>query len=117
MNYEGTSLYIAAFSGNNHKVERDRLTEGIRRLRANAETLAAEIPQFVPSLTDHSVRHMDALWERASLLTDGSVKFNPSEAFVLGGAILLHDLANAVAAFPNGLADLRGEQWNDLVHA
>jgi len=59
---------------------------------------------------------MDSLWEVASLLAAG-VPIDPLEAFVFGGAVLLHDLANCVAAFQGGLADLRGPEWNDIVHA
>lgn len=45
------------------------------------------------------------------------VPVNALEAFVFGGAVLLHDLANTVAAFPNGLDDLRDSKWDELVHA
>ena len=69
----------------------------------------------MPSLTDHSVNHLDALWDVASMLADG-ISFNPLEAFVFGGAVLLHDLANCIAAYPDGLNGLKGPIWDDLVY-
>ena len=84
--------------------------------RENAEILAARIEAELPGLTDHSVKHLDALWDVASTLA-ANVPFNPLEAFVFGGAVLLHDLANCIAAFPNGLDGIKGPEWNDLVHA
>jgi hypothetical protein len=84
--------------------------------RENAEILAARIEAELPSLTDHSVKHLDALWDIASILA-GAIEFNPLEAFVFGGAVLLHDLANCVAAFPDGLNGLKGPRWNDLLYA
>jgi len=94
----------------------EELRTAYRNFRARAEILAAQIEADVPSLTDHSVKHLDALWDISSTLAKG-VPFNPLEAFVFGGAVLLHDLANSVAAFPNGSDGLRGPEWDDLVHA
>jgi hypothetical protein len=40
--------------------------------------------------------------------------FTPTEAFVLGGAFLLHDLGMALASYPAGIAELRAELgWRD----
>jgi len=119
MGFETSSLCRNAIARTQaHEQEAiQRVLTSLRLFRDRAEILAAEIPRFAPGLTDHSVRHLDALWEMADLLAGDRVLLNVAEVFVLGGAILLHDLANAVAAFPNGLNDLRGPQWNDLVHA
>ncbi|MEU1393631.1 MULTISPECIES: ATP-binding protein [unclassified Nonomuraea] len=41
---------------------------------------------------------------------------NPAEAFVLGGAFLLHDLGMGLAAFPGGLTEIEGDpNFGDLV--
>jgi hypothetical protein len=41
---------------------------------------------------------------------------NPAEAFVLGGAILLHDAAHVLAAYPGGLTEIQGTtEWKDLI--
>ena len=64
----------------------------------------------------HDLTHLDALWEMASLVAEGQVSVNPAEAFVLGGGILLHDAAMSLAAFPNGLADVkRTLEWKDAI--
>src|SRR5271157_750584 len=94
---------------------RESLRTVYRDFRDKAEILAARIEADVPDLTDHSVKHLDALWDVASTLADG-VPLNPLEAFVFGGAVLLHDLANCLAAFPEGLEGLKGPAWDDLIY-
>jgi hypothetical protein len=40
----------------------------------------------------------------------------PTEAFVLGGAFLIHDLGMGLAAYPEGIKALRGEpEWRDTL--
>ncbi|WP_338869500.1 HD domain-containing protein [Myxococcus stipitatus] len=119
MRVEDSKLWQQAFESKRqkrHAEERKQLVVALTNFRKKAALLAEEIPRDVAQLTDHSVRHLDALWQMADLIA-GTVKFNPAEAFVFGGAVLLHDLANAVAAFPNGLTDLKGAEWDDLVHS
>ena len=54
----------------------------------------------------------------ASLIAGPDYELNPAEAFVLGGAILLHDAGLSVAAFPGGLSELkRTQDWQDLAAA
>src|SRR3546814_2480253 len=65
-------------------------------------------------MTVLGVTHLDALWDRASLVADGAVTVNPAEAFVSGASILLHDAAMSLGAYPNGLADVRKTvAWQD----
>lgn len=41
--------------------------------------------------------HLDALWETVDLAAGDAFALNPLEAYVLGGAILLHDLGLSVS--------------------
>ncbi len=78
--------------------------------------LAGEIPQDLRDLTVHDITHLDALWETAGIIAGDEVEFTPVEAFVLGGAFLIHDLGLALAAFPNGMASLMLlPRWKDLI--
>lgn len=119
MDWQETDLWKRTLArendGQTEQPYRERLRVCLRGFRDNASLLADQIPGDLPGLTDHSVRHMDALWDVASLLA-AKIPVNPLEAFVFGGAVLLHDLGNSVAAFPNGLAALRGPEWSDIVH-
>jgi hypothetical protein len=84
---------------------KERLRTAYQVFRERAAHLAALIPRDVPGLTDHSVHHLDALWEIASMLSETIEPFNPLEAFVFGGAILLHDLLTLLRP---SLMDWRG---------
>src|SRR3546814_5071102 len=84
-------------------------------MRTRASALVAKIAGDLPHMTVHDVTHLDALWEMASIATGESFDLNPAEAFVFGGAILLHDAAMTLAAFPGGIAELREQtEWRDL---
>jgi len=44
------------------------------------------------------------------------IKINPMEAFVLGGSFLIHDLGMGLAAYPEGIDQLKKEPtWNDTI--
>jgi hypothetical protein len=43
--------------------------------------------------TVHDITHIDALWGIASLVVAEDFPMTPTEGFVFGGAILVHDLA------------------------
>jgi hypothetical protein len=80
--------------------------------------LAEEIRKDLPDLTVHDVSHLDSLWEVASLVTGDNYSINPAEAYVLGGAFLLHDLAMSVAATPGGFKGLQADpRYRDLTFA
>ena len=75
-------------------------------------TLGAELP----ALTVHDITHLDALWRVADQIAGADYQINPAEAFVLGGAFLLHDAAHVVAAYPRRLADIKDTvHWKDFI--
>ncbi len=95
---------------------RASLREALLGFRDRAQLLAAEIPRDLPGFTVHDITHLDALWEMADLIAGPDISLTPLEAFVLGGAILLHDLGMSLAAYPGGLEELkRSSEWQDAV--
>ena len=116
-----SSLWREAFAPREddpHEKPRKRLVGSLERMRENVATLITTIPADCKDLTVHDVTHLDALWEMASLIAGPKYALNPAEAFVLGGAILLHDAALSAAAFQGGLDELkRTQEWQDLAAA
>lgn len=95
---------------------RDNLRYALIQFRDHVAPLAADIALSVPDYTDHSIEHCDALWDTASLLTGTDFPLNPAEAFVLGGAFLVHDLGMGLPAYEGGLAALiDNPAWVDLL--
>jgi len=123
--FEGTKLWIqglAERSNDLDKRSRDRLRSAFFDIRNRAGHLTAEIPRALPSLTVHDLSHIDALWEMGDLvvgdeLLDSDVSFiTPSEAFVLGLAFLLHDLAHSRTAIPFSDDELRTTtEYRDII--
>ena len=94
---------------------RQRLKLALLDMRQQVGRLVASIASDMPGLTVHDLTHLDALWEMAGLVVGAQQPLNPAEGFVLGGAILLHDAALTLAAYPGRMADLRKlPQWADL---
>lgn len=112
--YEQTGLWRRALDeGADAPQARERLRAAYRAFWKNAVALSREIQRDVPNLTLHDETHFEALWARADQIA-GALVLTPLEAFVLGGAILLHDNANSIAAFEGGLAALRATPtWQD----
>jgi hypothetical protein len=79
------------------------LQRAVSQLRSTAEIFAGTISSSVPNFTDHSVRHMNALWTVTDRVLTG-------EAFLLGVALYLHDIGMAFAASSEGLARVRESQ-------
>lgn len=101
-----------------HSKERERLRTSFEDFRARAAHLATEISRDMPDLTVHDITHLDSLWQVASTVVGSKFKITPTEGYVLGGAILLHDLAMSVAATPGGFESLkRDRRWRDIVWA
>jgi hypothetical protein len=87
-------------------------------MREKAAQLVSLINGAMPGMTVHDVSHLDALWETASLVSEGAMTITPAEAFVFGATVLLHDSAMSLAAYPNGLEDLKKTvAWKDTVTA
>jgi hypothetical protein len=84
-------------------------------MRERVKPLVSRIAADMPGYTVHDITHLDALWETASLVAPNELTLNPPEAFVFGGAVLLHDAAMTLAAYPDGLGDLkRTTLWADM---
>lgn len=97
-------------------VDRERLRSAFIGFRRRVELLASEIHRNLPDYTVHDISHLDALWEMADIIAGKGFPLTPTEAFVLGGAILLHDLGMGLASYPQGLSDLRKDaRWADTV--
>jgi len=76
--------------------------------------LTAQIQKEFPFLTLHDVAHLDALWTLADLIAGTDYPMTPTEAFVFGGAVLLHDAGLSIAAFKGGLPELnKTPEWRD----
>lgn len=96
--------------------ERERLRVAYENVRERARPLAEVIAKDLPDYTVHDITHSDALWEYADLIVGSSNSLNPSEAFVLGCAFLVHDLGMGLAAYPGGLTGLKKlALWKDTV--
>ena len=96
--------------------QRERLRSSLISFRERAGYLANEIRVDLSQLTVHDLTHLDALWEMASIIVGPDCDLTPTEAYVFGGAVLLHDLAMSLAAIEGGLDALRCDpRWADLV--
>lgn len=120
MNYENTSLWQKTLARqlepDIYEKERELLRVEFKKFRERTKTLASEINRTLPEFTVHDISHIDALWDTAELITNNSTELNPAEAFVLGGAFLIHDLGMGLSAFPNGIAELKSSDlWKDVV--
>jgi hypothetical protein len=94
--------------------KREQLRASYRQFWNNAVELSREIQRDLPQLTLHDDRHFEALWMRADQIAGSDFELTPLEVFVFGGAILLHDAANSVAAFPGRLAAIEATpEWRD----
>lgn len=117
--YEDTGIWLRSLgdvSDSKYGAQRERLRATYRVFWANAVVLSREIQRDVPNLTLHDEAHFDALWSAADQIAGPELTLTPVEAFVLGGAILLHDNANSLAAFTGGLEALRQTpEWQDAL--
>jgi len=96
--------------------DRERLRQALLKFRSRVDDLVSSISSELPGLTVHDVTHLDGLWHVADEVLGQDYPINAAEAFVLGGAILLHDSAHAVAAYPGRLSEIKaGPEWSDFV--
>ncbi len=117
----GSSLWKSSLGASvkgDASVALDRLRQSFLQFRSRAALLVAEIHRQLPDLTVHDITHLDGLWEMAGVIAGPNYRLTPVEAFVFGGAVLLHDAGMALVAYPNGLREIcGGEVWDDLVTA
>ncbi|MGJ5046805.1 HD domain-containing protein [Bradyrhizobium oligotrophicum] len=105
---------LAAQQNDEFVQQRERLRTAYLSLRDNAKQLVSLIPSDCQGLTVHDVTHLDALWEMGSLICGDRFELNPSEAFVFGAAVLLHDAGMSIASYPGGLSQLvETTEWRD----
>lgn len=105
-----------ANQGDELDAQREILRQALLEFRSNVEHLVSEIGGLLPDLTVHSISHLDALWRIADEIAGPDYPINPAEAFVLGGAILLHDSAHVLAAYEDRLDGLTAtSEWKDLI--
>jgi Histidine kinase-, DNA gyrase B-, and HSP90-like ATPase len=81
----------------------------LRSIRGVVLALADTTSRTVPNFTDHTVRHMDALWTVAErvLTPDEMDRLTAAEAFLLGCGFYLHDIGMAFAATDEGLRRIK----------
>jgi hypothetical protein len=115
--FENTALWQNALGQTENDPEhvpKERLRTVYRSFWSNAVQLAVQIQKDVPGLTLHDETHFEALWARANQIAGPGFNLTPLEAFVFGGAILVHDAANTVAAFSGGVSELKQtDAWKD----
>jgi len=94
--------------------EREFFRTSLENFRKKALILAGEIAIDMPDYTVHDITHIDALWEMASIICGEDYELNPAEAYILGGAFLIHDLGMGLAAYPDGIENIKKTTiWED----
>jgi hypothetical protein len=112
--YQQSPLWKQAFLNREDGLDgqRNSLITAFTDFRKRVSLLVAQIHKDMPSLTVHDITHIDALWWTASEIAGPDYLLNPSEAFVLGGAFLLHDAAHCIAAYSGGIDEIRSlPEW------
>ena len=98
---------------------RDALRNALSRVRSRATAIAAEMVvarDDDTAITD--LLHLDELWITADTIAGPSFPLTPPEAFVLASALLVHDVALALATMQGSAEMLKGERsWLDTVIA
>lgn len=116
--YQDSRLWKSAMAdrGDGLDAQRGVLREAYKKFHDNAVVFAAQVRADLPDLTDHGADHFNGLWHLASKIAGEGCELNPAEAFVFGGAILLHDAGNCLAAYHGGLVAIRkSDAWRDVV--
>lgn len=120
LEYEKASLWVASLAeaSDGHDRDRQRLRSEFTGFRSRVGVLLEKIQSDFPDLTVHDLSHIDELWRIASLLAGEEYPINPLEAFVLGGAFLLHDAALCFEAYDGGQMGVRSTvAWKDAFAA
>lgn len=115
--YRQAPLWQSAFAEQNDGLQdqRAKLVTAYAAFRERVSLLVGQIHKDMPDLTVHDISHIDALWWIASEIAGEGYPLNPAEAFVLGGAFLLHDAAHCRAAYPGGIDEIRAlPEWSEF---
>ncbi|MFQ1813625.1 ATP-binding protein [Aeromonas veronii] len=92
----------------------DELRVSFLDFRTKCSILTSRIQGTLPNLTQHDITHLDALWEVAETICGEDYPINPLEAYIFGGAVLLHDSALCFEAYHNGILGVRETvDWKD----
>ena len=92
------------------------LRESFKSFRKRVNVITGEISRSFRDLTVHDIEHIDALWQCADIILGADFSINPAEAYVLGGAFLLHDAGLALASYQDVRGDVEGSLfWRDCV--
>lgn len=117
MNFIQTTLWkstLAKREDDPDEAPRSMLREAYFRMRDHVADLVSSIPDSCRGLTVHDISHLDALWDVASTIAGQDYQLTPAEAFVFGGAVLLHDSGLSIMAYKGGLEDLKlTSEWRD----
>lgn len=97
--------------------KRAKLKVSLQSFRERVGQLIGFIPRDMPGYTVHDLTHLDALWEMADVILGSDYELNPAEAYVLGGAILLHDAGMTVAAYLGGRSEIERTVEFSVAHA
>lgn len=96
--------------------EREFLRTEFEKFRRNASLVATEIARDLPNFTLHDITHIDSLWSLTDLIIPEDYNLNPLEVFILGSSFLIHDLGLGLAAYPDGVQELKkGNLWTDSI--
>lgn len=119
--FEDSRLWRVAFKARRASASERNATAALRtaylEMRKKVTILVSQIAHDLRHFTVHDISHLDALWDLASLIAGQRISLNPLEAFVFGGAVLTHDAGMSLAAYPNGVVDLRKHpKWKDSVY-
>jgi hypothetical protein len=102
--------------GDEFEASREVLRRSFLSFRSRVADLVSTLGSELPNLTVHDITHLDALWRVADEIAGEGYPLNPAEAFVLGGAFLLHDAAHVLLAYPGRLTEIKQTlHWQDFV--
>lgn len=91
----------------------------MRAIRAVAAALSQRTSSVAPEYTDHSVAHMDSLWQVTDqVLTLEEVnRISPGEAFLLGSSFYVHDLGMALPVTTAGKEQIKNSEAYRIARA
>lgn len=117
---ETTTLWestLAPREADDARGPRETLRSALSRVRSRAVAIAAEmVVARDDDTTIDDILHIDDLWITADTIAGPSFPLTPPEAFVFGAALLVHDLALALATIQGSTELLKGERsWLDTV--